>query len=323
MNAPPCCVGFKLPVGWRSDQSWQALLHGKRDALDFLARAGFDYIEYSIDGLRTPEETALVEREARACAQLGLGVALHPYLGGETNAAAFESAPECRRTLGRIMDCAARVAHISRRAVTVVLHLAERSLGPDEWVTQSHLFRQSRLFLAEVESRIVELTPDVKVVIENLPPVLSIIRIGERCGELLECLRGRVLRLCLDTGHHILAVERLDESTVPPAEFLRRVAHVHLHDVVEGEDHQPVTADSRRVACYLDSLWRIGYRSGITLEYSFSGIEHAGGVEKAAGRSHSMIRQWSESATLAGSGERHVSPGDGNGRWSEYGAPNA
>ena len=123
-------------------------------------------------------------------------------------------------------------------------------------------------------------------------PERDLVRIGDTYGELLEAVRGSGFPICWDTGHYLLAVERKGQAADPPEEFVRRVRHVHLHEVVEGRDHQPVRADSERLAGYLRRLWADGPDKSITLEYEPQGVEQGGGFRAVIERSLTILNRW-------------------------------
>jgi len=298
-------VGFKLPLGPAEDPAWKAAFGSVKDMHGFLADLGFCYAEYPVGSLEDPREVQLFEDEARSCARRGMGVALHPYFGREVNAANFDSGPGCRNALCRVLDCASGAASITGRPVVAVFHPAGGPFDPavtTEQECRSSMMRQSRLFLSELEKRAASLPAEVLVVIEHqVPPshAENVVRIGDTYEELLEAVRGTGLPLCWDTGHYLRSVAVWGQPVDPSEGFVRRVAHVHLHDVVNGRDHCPISEGSGLLAGYMQRLRGVGFRGSITLEYSPEDIEGAGGLEKVAPRSMALLREWARAGVEA------------------------
>jgi len=295
-------VGFKLPLGWRDDPAWGEISRAVGGILPYLAQRGFSYVEYSASDFGVLQEVRAVREAAAACADLGLRLALHPYLEPAVNAARYSRGPQCRRAIDRVMHEAHVAADTVGQRVVVVFHPAASVLGPgdtDSAAVRKELMEQSRLFLAELAMWVRSLAPGVLVVVEHqVPPYPgeSVVRIGETYVELLEAVRGTDLPLCWDTGHYLLSVDVHGQPAEPSDEFVRRVAHVHLHDVVEGDDHRPITPDSHRVAGYMRTLWNSGFDGGITLEHGLETIRNAQGLERIVEESLDLLGSWAETA---------------------------
>jgi sugar phosphate isomerase/epimerase len=133
-----------------------------------------------------------------------------------------------------------------------------------------------------------EAAAGVRPVIEHqlaAKPGERIIRIGDTYEELLRLVDGLDVGVCWDTGHYLLAVDRHGQAERPPAEFVRRVEHVHLHAVVGGVDHCVIEPGSRGLPAYLRMLAREGFSGSLTLEYSAAAILAGGSYEAAVDRS--------------------------------------
>jgi sugar phosphate isomerase/epimerase len=282
-------LGFKLPLGWREQQA-QGLLPGfEGDVYGHLGECGFDYVEFGF-GLTLGDNAAvevLLADEAAACAEQGLAVAIHPGPGEEENATAAWFGPSVDEQPG--VEPVLRAAHVAAEAsgdeVVTVLHAAQRVYDPERDDVQElrdEVVRRSRLFFAALERAVDRTEQVVRPVAEHqLPPDPDepLIRVGDTWRELLKVLADCELGACWDTGHYILGVQRYGQEPEPPGRFLRRVTHVHLHDVVEGRDHRPVGLHSARPIRYLDLLSGCGFAGGITLEYSADGVVAAGGPQ--------------------------------------------
>ncbi|NLW49831.1 MAG: sugar phosphate isomerase/epimerase [Candidatus Brocadiaceae bacterium] len=289
-------LGFKLPLDWRTYVEDGRLPAPPDDLYAFLCRAGFAYVEFSTRTLQDEPERALLTREAAACAGACLRTYLHPYTRGETNPAAFGPGEEVRPALTAILRGAADVAKGTGAPVRLVIHPAEArhdpSLGaPDDY--RRTLLDRSRAYFAVMAGLCAEEYPQVRPAVEFQMPAphdSTIIRIGDVSDELLEASAG--LPLCLDVGHYLLAVDCHAQAPVPPEALLRRVAAVHLHDVVDGRDHQIISERSGRARACLRALLDTGYAGGVTLEYGLAAIGDAGGIAPIVERSLAVLGAW-------------------------------
>jgi len=64
----------------------------------------------------------------------------------------------------------------------------------------------------------------------------------------------------------------------PPAEFLRRIIHVHCHDA-DGEDHQPLVHGNVPWKEFLKKLAAAGFDGTVVLEVPARNFLASGGVE--------------------------------------------
>ncbi|MFW6189715.1 MAG: sugar phosphate isomerase/epimerase family protein [Planctomycetota bacterium] len=294
----PWHLGLSLPLGWRRQRAQGSLPGMEGDPYEFLAGLGFGYVEFGVGPFAEPSERELLNAEAPRCRQAGLRVALHPYLGGDHNCAHYGESAAAAEALESILAAASDAAERTGEAVTVNLHPAEAQYDPAQMepaAFRRRLLERSRAFFREIECRLEHSHPQVRVVVEHqVPPGPdeNIIRIGDTFPELLRVVERASLPLCWDTGHYLLAVERHGQAAEPPLEFIERVAHVHLHDVVEGRDHRPVTPDSKWPRRYLRMLRRCGFRGGVTLEYAAEAIRQGGGPEPVLRRSVGVLQVW-------------------------------
>jgi sugar phosphate isomerase/epimerase len=292
-----CSLGFKLALGWREQQQEGELPPYDGDLFPFLLRSGLDYLEFSVGACRDQREISLLRQEASACASAGLGVSFHPYLGPPHNPALFGEGPQPLAALDAVLAAASMASEVTGGLTRLVVHPAEMSHGSahaDPAALRRTLIARSQAFFAAAEERLARL-PQVRVVVEHqVPPAPgeTVIRIGDTYAELLEAVRGTSLGLCWDTGHYLLSVRRHGQSATPPDEFLRRVEAVHLHDVVEGNDHQVISRRSSRLRDYVHILVARGFSGGITLEYSAHAIRAAGSFERVVADSLSALSSW-------------------------------
>lgn len=297
----PRALGIALPLTWREQQERGDLPGFTGDLYAFLRRAGYGYVEFGTDALVDDQPRALLRREAALCRQAGLGVAMHPYLGGDHNCAHFGKTDESEQALCCILQTASEAARQSSSAVTVNLHPAEAAYEPRrDWPAEVRrcLLGRSRRFFAAAAERIAD-EPHVRVVVEHqVPPGNgeAIMRIGDTWRELLQVVAETPLEVCWDTGHYILSCRRHGQAEQPPQEFLERVGHVHLHDVRNGRDHCPVRVDSERIRHYVLALRRRGYRAGLTLEYAREAMSEEGGFDAVAANAPAVLLAWMREA---------------------------
>ncbi len=283
MHSLPYRLGFKLALGWRGDCE-DGRLPRVADLYGLLAGAGFDYFEFGVGTGLDPQEGRILAAEVDACRAAGLAVALHPYLGSGAGPACFEEAPEAAQVLDAALTAAEATAAATGQDVPVVFHPAECAYDasePDVPALRARLLQASQAFVQEADRQSRRRSGVVPVIEHQLPPVPgeTVIRIGDTSRELMAVASGTELGLCWDTGHYLLSVERHGQPLRPAGEFVRRVTHVHLHDVVDGIDHCVFTRFSAGPRRLLQLLLDQGFSGRVTLEYSGAAIMATGSFE--------------------------------------------
>jgi sugar phosphate isomerase/epimerase len=274
----PFSLGLKLPLGWRDAVARGVLPAVSSDPYGLLATLGFGHVEFGTALALGQEEspTALVRAESAECCARGLAVALHlGPTGGEELAAAWFRGPGLPETAARtVARVAAAAAEASGGPVPVVMHPAQLALPPEagsEESARARLAAASGAFFALAAGHAGCSGAEVRVVAEHqLPPDPGepLLRVGDRPGELVELADAGGVGICWDTGHWLLAAARYGGALTPGADYLRRVAHVHLHDVVEGRDHRPVARGSGVLREFVGLLVERRFSGGVTLEYA-------------------------------------------------------
>jgi len=138
----------------------------------------------------------------------------------------------------RFFTTCREAARLLNTPVVVNVHPAA---GPSE-LERGDLIVQSVQFFQWASSWCRRNAPEVQPVAElqiRAGPGETIQRIGDEYVELLEILERSGVWGCWDFGHAFMNTRNFGLPLFPPAEFLRRIIHVHCHDA-DGEDHQPL-----------------------------------------------------------------------------------
>lgn len=206
-----------------------------------------------------------------------LCVFIHPYTGGPGNPA---NPAQCVGNGGgvahdsfrRVADAAATLAERGKKPVLLTYHAAElhqKDAGRDPRLIRGELMRRSVRFFSLGYEYLSDLDEKVLLTSETQVPEYPhepVVRIGGRPEELVETVEDLDDNICWDTGHYLLGVDGIGLPARPPPEFVRRVSHMHVHDLFDKRDHNPLTQHSSRVAEYV-AMSR-GNNPSITLEYN-------------------------------------------------------
>jgi sugar phosphate isomerase/epimerase len=259
--------GIKCEPKRLAGEDWRAA-YGDLPALAHEVRAhGASFIE-----LRWDEDTPapLMLDVARQAAEAGLWVSVHPYLwmlGPE----AFEESTHAAG-LRAVINLAEDISQITGHDVPLIFHAGHVHMDPHH-VPYDDAMRRAREFFAWAAAE-TKGWPQVRVVSETqlpIPPGESLRRrLGDTYAEVLQTVEGTPLGLCWDFGHTFLGSEYGKHTAAPPPEFLRRVRHVHAHDVIRSGpalvDHQVLGTG---IAPWRENCRRLagaGFAGGILLE---------------------------------------------------------
>jgi sugar phosphate isomerase/epimerase len=229
-------IGVKLDIGFQRDESCRKLF-GNRNVLAYIPKLGVRAVETAVD---LDTDFAALATHIRLCTKAGVRVSLHPYTEGTVcNPAHFSKLdPYCRQFHTRVFITAEEAAVRQGRKAVVNIHGAAGVVGSDRraLVEDSvRFFKWSREWCAEN-------APHVAVVVElQFRPHANetIQRIGDNYEELIEITQRAGVGACLDLGHAYMNASRFGSPLEPPAELLKRVGHVHCHDV-DHIDHRPL-----------------------------------------------------------------------------------
>jgi len=249
------------------------------NALPLMKEIGFHGTEVAITITGDPYEDGQVLEKLQEWVKrwydAGLNVYVHPYTSGVANPAM------CTEVGGgvphdafrRVADVTVELARQRKESTLLTYHAAE--FKPAESTVDSpsreELLRRSVHFFdlgfTYVDGLDVRLTSETQ-----LPPTpgSSLIRIGDRPDEVSQTLVGRRTGTCWDSGHYILSAHRVGIPLEPTAAFVDTVTHMHIHDVIEGKDHHPISPQSHQVAQYVALASSSGSLRSITLEYNYA-----------------------------------------------------
>lgn len=273
---PDITVGMKLDIGFSEDWSYRELFGG-RNVPDYLAESGFASVETPV-GLETDGE-ALKEHVVR-CRDAGLKVSLHAYSEGTDSNPAFFSEAEsnaCKLFHERFLIFAAEAFCLQQSPTLVNIHSA--AAGSE--YARRDLVDRSVSFFSWARKWCNRNAPQVEVVAElqiSPGPEENIHRIGDTYDELLEVVTRNQIRACWDLGHAYLNHRRYGVPLYPPEGFLRRVGHVHCHDVC-GDDHQPLVYDAVPWKQFIRVLIDSGFDGCTLLEVPPSSFISTGGIQ--------------------------------------------
>lgn len=260
-------LSFSLHPMWLGDGT-------AAEFLDPLREAGLTAVEFTLH----PHEPGWEDFPPliAECQQLGLHCHFHAPYHEPYNAAGFtgDRQAEIEALHRPVVEMAARFAARNDGPTTLVIHGA-RAQRPHET-----LYRDTVAFLEWLLS----LKTGLRLALENLPPKPDLVKIGSNRDEVRAIVAGidsPQLGICWDMGHDVLA----GVTALPEKVFLRRVIHVHAHDINdEGVDHFPLIFGRVPCARWLRALAATGYERCVTLEVSGRRTGIAGGKDPASVR---------------------------------------
>jgi len=246
-------------LGFSFHPKWLALTGSAEAFLRPLQEAGMTAVEFTLHPTDLDWEAfpPLIVQ----CQRLGLHCHFHaPYLD-PYNVAGFSG------------DARAEIEALYRPAIALAERFAARSDGPTTLVVhgaraadRSHaqLLQDTTAFVEWLLARDAEL----RIAVENLPCQPPLVKIGSSRRDLMDIIEAMEtpdVGICWDLGHDVL----LGATLPPTSECLRRVIHVHVHDVDSvGVDHYPLIYGRVPYRTWLRSLVEEGFDGCVTLEVS-------------------------------------------------------
>lgn len=241
-------LAFNIDPKWLGDKSPKQFLLPLR-------KAGLTALEFPLDPRASDwKATKQLIKESQ---RLGFKTVLHLAYKAPYNPAGFAGAKrdELVKLYGPALTFASQLSKKMGRPVTVVVHGAS---GPDHrramekdtveflnWVTKNYKgVRPAFELLGLKEEGRIKVGDNKK----------ELVRLTNRCSS--------KTGVCWDMGHDVLG------GTKPiPAGYVKRVTHVHLHDIMEnGKDHAPLRYGNVPYKPWLDKLKAAGFEGTVTLE---------------------------------------------------------
>ena len=238
-------VGFNIHPRWAFGKTLVGFLEPLR-------AAGLSALEFELwpNDPDWPRFLPLMEE----CQRLGFILCFHAPFRQPYTATGFagQGRMKVEAAYAPMLDIAARFG-----PATVVVHGAHSDTRPHE-----QLYADTVAFLEWALARY----PSLTFALENLTPRPRRVKIGAERAEVLrivEEISGARLGICWDMGHDVLA----GRLNTPDAAWLRRVCHVHVHDVDEQDiDHYPFIYGRTPYQTWLPALAKTGFDGVVTLE---------------------------------------------------------
>jgi sugar phosphate isomerase/epimerase len=241
----------QLPLGVGMIQQWLKKTE-PGDFLDLLKTSGVDFVEMylSLEKWQSRAEwlELFIERD--------LAFTFHgPYMG-DYEIAHFENTRDnvTRSLYAEALDRAASVVRRTGARSRVNLHGASSETEPKDI-----LIERSITFLRWVICERDERQWPFDFVLELLPVNIVKPKAGDLVPELLTIERevgSGLAGFCMDIGHH-RANEMLGYDASLGGEFLKKVRHLHIHDMCEGNpevDHCPLNYGAVDYRHYLEMV---------------------------------------------------------------------
>jgi sugar phosphate isomerase/epimerase len=281
------------------EEGWGArmepLFGERREFFEWLRKAGFGFVEFSCGD---EPRADMIADYARACADAGLGVSLHPYTT-TGSPEGFGVGPVQELTRG-LLDLADRLADIAGRPQRLVLHAGLARTGPYA-LDYDEAMARAREYFQWLDEEVREHHPDVLALCETAMPAEprdNFERLADTWETVLDLVEGTDIGICWDTGHAFLSAAYGKHDEMPPDRFLNRVRHVHMHDVVAGDggagglsDHYPPGEGISPLQEYARLLAGAGYDGWVLFERSAYLYGDRGSLRQALEPGMHMLRE--------------------------------
>ncbi|MBN1676551.1 MAG: sugar phosphate isomerase/epimerase [Kiritimatiellae bacterium] len=284
-------IGLKLVTPANPGLGPDCLDMGGPAPLTVVRELGMQFVEY---GIKTDWNPDALRQRVRHALDSGLRVHFHPYTDGEV--IGFERPDKaCRAIMTDMLEFCARAAREQGAPAAMVLHggrVRLWQLAESEKRPRADYVAETRRYLSWLTKTVRDREFDVEIMLEtNVPsPKPDLLLVGDSYDEALETAEGLEVGICWDMGHMFTGVVQNRLPRFPDARFLRRVRHVHLHEVVNHADHYPPIYGTLPIEQYVADLKRAGFDRDITLELDFDKLRAAGEVRDVLTRSVARVR---------------------------------
>lgn len=223
-----------------------------------LVNAGLGGLEFLLDRQQRNWEGFAPLMEA--CAGQGLALSYHAPYSSTYTLAGFSASrrAEVETLFTPLFQIAQRFPNPDTDQAVVVVHGAKSRSS-----NRQDLYADTLAFL----NWSARLFPRLVFALENLGPAAEgEIKIGDTRAEVLDMVCNAAsprVGICWDLGHDALHKRR----ELPPAEWLEKVVHVHVHDLDEaGLDHYPLGFGRVSYQHWLPALADAGWSGTVCLE---------------------------------------------------------
>jgi sugar phosphate isomerase/epimerase len=238
-------------------------------------------------------DLGLLVDHAKQAARAGLWASVHPYYGDDLAPEIFQ-AEKAGPGLRRLFEAVQTIGDITGHAVPVVFHGGHANCPPHH-VPLDEALARARDYFAWADLTVRQSFPRGQVLCETAFPFPDAewprTRLGDNYADCLILVHGSGARTCWDFGHMYFAAHFGRTPWTPPPEFLRRVGHVHCHDVIRSadglHDHQPPGTGIAPWRENLKLLAGAGFTGGVLFEIDLVGL---GGYVQLEGMLRSAIR---------------------------------
>ena len=267
-------IGFKLDLDFDRSEAYQRLFGGGSVPVQ-LKELGIQAVEFPLGPTSGLEEVA---DKAHDCRNAGLHVSFHPDTEGhEANPAHFEG-PRSPPAMvhQRFFELAADVSRDQGETI-VNVHPAA---GPAYRGPRVKLLERSVRFFSWANDWCAQHASDVRPVAElQVEPEKEeeLIRIGDTPVELAQVVERSGVAACWDVGHSEWNNRRFGTPKHPSGELWKRIAHVHCHDVDEG-DHRVLRRGDAHWRRFLQNLTETDFDGTVVIEVAPQSFLDVGGL---------------------------------------------
>ena len=266
-------IGFKLDVDFDTSVAYQHLLGGGSVPAR-LKELGVEAVELPIGPNSDLDEVA---GKVHQCRRAGLLVSFHPYTEGhEANPANFEGPGSHPGIIHeRFFGLAAR---LSRDQGETIVNVHPAAATADR-ASREELLERSVHFFSWANHWCAEHSSDVRPVAElQVAPDEGegLIRIGDTPDELAQVVERSGVAACWDVGHSEWNNRRFGTNRHPTEQLWKRIAHVHCHDVNQG-DHRVLRRGDTHWRRFLQDLSGTDYAGTVVIEVAPETFLDAGG----------------------------------------------
>lgn len=274
-------IGVKLDLDYEKSKAIREIF-GSKPVLKILKCMGIEAIESSAG---TSTDLIALEEHLQKCIEAGFICSIHPYTERKSQNPVYflnNKSNECIDFHEKIFSIASRVVSLQRENLVINIHSAAATCDIPRHVQ----LENSILFFTWVKkwcdkncSKVIPVTE-----LQIAPnPVEPIFRIGDTFDELEIISRESQCGICWDFGHSFLNLLRYRSCDKPSFNLLKRLKHIHCHDV-KKDDHHPLLYDNVPWKNYLTNAIEAGFNGTVIIEVPFERYvneEGIAGLEKS------------------------------------------